>query len=185
MFGDPSFVQDGHTFKETAIKLVRGPFGSSLKKEFFVPNDVNTYKVYEQKHAIEDNEEIGSYYINEKKYKELERFSVEPGDIIMSCSGTIGRTHIISDKAKRGVINQALLLIRLNRKKCNEIFFINQMKMIINNLSTSGSAIVNISSIKILSEMNFLIPPIELQNKFADFVQQIDKSKYFGGVSYA
>ncbi len=178
MFGDPSFVQDGHTFKETAIKLVRGPFGSSLKKEFFVPNDVNTYKVYEQKHAIEDNEEIGSYYINEKKYKELERFSVEPGDIIMSCSGTIGRTHIISDKAKRGVINQALLLIRLNRKKCNEIFFINQMKMIINNLSTSGSAIVNISSIKILSEMNFLIPPIELQNKFADFVQQIDKSKY-------
>lgn len=32
----------------------RGPFGSSLKKAFFVPKDKNTYKVYEQGNAIKN-----------------------------------------------------------------------------------------------------------------------------------
>ena len=53
-----------------------------------------------------------------------------------------------------------------------------QMSYILDNLATSGSAITNISSIKILEKMNFLLPPIELQNKFADFVQLINKSKF-------
>ena len=178
MFGDPGVTTDGHTFGESAKKLIRGPFGSSLKKEFFVPKGANTFKVYEQKHAIEDREDIGSYYIDYPRYQSLKRFSVEPGDIIMSCSGTIGRTHKITNDSEKGVINQALLLIKLNEAICNETFFMKQMSYILDNLSTSGSAIVNISSIKILEKMNFLLPPIELQNKFADFVQLIDKSKF-------
>ena len=175
---------DGHNFGEAAKKLIRGPFGSMLKKEFFIPKGNNTYRVYEQKHAIEDREDIGCYYIDYKKYKSLIKFSVEPGDIIMSCSGTIGKTHKITEKSEKGVINQALLLIRLNEEKCNEVFFMKQMSYIIDNLLTSGSTITNISSIKTLKTMNFLLPPIELQNKYASFVEQIDKSKYFGGDGY-
>ena len=184
MFGDPTVTNDGHTFGESAKKLIRGPFGSSLKKEFFVPKGENTFKVYEQKHAIEDREDIGSYYIDYSRYQSLKRFSVEPGDIIMSCSGTIGRTHKITKESEKGVINQALLLIKLDETKCNETFFMKQMSYILDNLSTSGSAITNISSIKILEKMNFLLPQIELQNKFADFVKQIDKSKLNKVVSH-
>ena len=39
--------------------IVRGPFGSALKKEFFVPKGPGTYKVYEQKHAIQKQADIG------------------------------------------------------------------------------------------------------------------------------
>lgn len=35
-----------------------------------------------------------------------------------------------------------------------------------------------------IEEYPIAVPPIELQNKFASFAQQIDKSKYFGGVCY-
>ena len=39
----------------------------------------------------------------------MQRFSVKPGDLIMSCSGTMGRIAIIPDDAPEGIINQALL----------------------------------------------------------------------------
>ena len=64
--------------------MKRGPFGSALKKSFFVPE---VYKVYEQKNAIQDNANIGEYFISNEKYAELEQFKVEPGDFIISCSG--------------------------------------------------------------------------------------------------
>lgn len=178
MFGDPTFINDGHKFRECAKALIRGPFGSSLKKEYFVPKGIDTYKVYEQKHAIEDDENIGTYYIDKDRFSHLKRFAIQKDDIIMSCSGTIGKTHIFTKDAEKGIINQALLLIRLDPSTCNTIFFINQMNLIISSLSTKGVAQVNIASIKILGDMDFLLPAIKQQNEFASFVEQIDKLKF-------
>jgi len=45
--------------------LKAGPFGSSLKKEFYVQNG---YKVYGQEQVIIDDAFFGDYYINEEKY---------------------------------------------------------------------------------------------------------------------
>ena len=72
--------------------LVRGPFGGSLKKEYFVQAG---YKVYEQRNAIYKEIRVGNYYIDKKKYDELIRFSVKHGDFIVSCSGTIGKIYQI------------------------------------------------------------------------------------------
>ena len=91
--------------------LVRGPFGGAIKKEHFTKTG---YKVYEQRNAIYSNIEIGNYYIDQKKFDELTRFSVSSGDFIVSCSGTIGRIYQIPEKHPKGVINQALLKITLN-----------------------------------------------------------------------
>lgn len=100
--------------------LVRGPFGGALKKEFFVERG---FKVYEQRNAIYRSVEIGDYFINEEKFKELSRFEVKDGDFIVSCSGTIGCIYQIPAKAPDGLINQALLKISLDTKKIFPKFF--------------------------------------------------------------
>lgn len=41
----------------------KGPFGSSLTKAMFVPKSNDTYKVYEQKNAIQKDNTLGSYFI--------------------------------------------------------------------------------------------------------------------------
>jgi len=178
MFGDPTESKDSHFLKDATTDLIRGPFGSALKKAFFVSESEDTFKIYEQKHAIQDDEKIGAYYIDEKRYRSLKRFAIRPKDIIMSCSGTIGRTHIMSANCRPGVINQALLLIRLDRTKCNDVFFQKQMDFIMTRLSTAGSAIKNISSIKVIGKTPFLLPAIDLQLKFADYAKLIDKSRF-------
>ena len=100
--------------------MVRGPFGGTLKKEYFVTKG---YKVYEQKNAIYKSVKLGEYYIDEEKYRELVRFSVNKDDFIVSCSGTIGEIYRIPTDYEEGVINQALLKLTINKDVCDLSFF--------------------------------------------------------------
>ena len=92
--------------------FVRGPFGGALKKEMFTTEG---YVVYEQQHAIYCNLNF-RYHIDKNKFSELKRFAVNPGDMIVSCSGTIGKTFVIPKNAPEGVINQALLKLTPNEE---------------------------------------------------------------------
>ena len=94
--------------------------GSHLRKEFFVEDG---YKIYEQKHAIYGDFKAGRYYIDESKFQELKSFEVKPGDLIISCSGTIGKVSVVPEDARPGIINQALLKITLDTKKIDRRFF--------------------------------------------------------------
>ena len=49
----------------------KGPFGSSLKKEIFVPKGKDTIKVYEQQNAIEHNHLLERYFISHEYYKKM------------------------------------------------------------------------------------------------------------------
>lgn len=180
MFGNPKLNPMGWeqvTLEEACTSIVRGPFGSALKKEFFVEPSESTYKVYEQKHAIQKSATIGAYYITEQKFKELKRFECFAGDILMSCSGTMGELYQLPKGCERGIINQALCKFTLNNEIL-PIYFLNYMKQIIGNLETKGSGIKNIAAVSYVKQMSINLPPIELQNKFADFVRQVDKSKF-------
>lgn len=179
MFGDPNtnpFGWQTISLEDVCDSIIRGPFGSALKKDFFVEKDDNTYKVYEQKHAIQKSATIGTYYITEEKYQELKRFECFPGDILMSCSGTMGEMYQLPNGSERGVINQALCKFTLN-EKILPICFLTYMKHTIKNLETKGSGIKNIASVSYVKQMPINLPPLNVQEEFADFVNHIDKLK--------
>ena len=150
-----------------AIK--RGPFGSALKKAFFVPEG---YRVYEQKHAIQNRFDIGNYYISSEKFDELKVFSVQPGDLIMSCSGTVGRIAEIPEGAEEGIINQALLKISLDRDVVNCEFFKYFMNRYVSSGSldaqVKGAAIKNVASVKELKTIQIPLPPMEEQQRIVE-----------------
>ena len=100
--------------------FVRGPFGGSLKKNIFKPEG---YAVYEQQHAIYDQFDDIRYFIDEKKFNEMKRFELNSGDLIMSCSGTMGKIAIVPENIKKGIINQALLKLTPS-KKISTVFLI-------------------------------------------------------------
>jgi restriction endonuclease S subunit len=179
MFGDPEtnpFGWEQMTLNDVCSSVVRGPFGSALKKEFFVEPGENTYKVYEQKHAIQKSAEIGTYYISEEKYNELKRFECLPGDILMSCSGTMGELYQLPEGCAKGVINQALCKFTLN-EKILPVCFLEYMRQTIGNLETKGSGIQNIAAVSYVKAMPINVPTMDVQRQFASFVEQVDKSK--------
>lgn len=150
--------------------FIRGPFGGSLKKECFKDEG---YAVYEQQHAIYGNHDI-RYFIDDDKFHELKRFEVNSGDLIVSCSGTIGQVYIIPEDAPKGVINQALLkLTPLDMVDKNYIkyFFENKITAELNN-SARGGAIKNVPSVAELKKIKILVPSLEKQR---EIVEQLDR----------
>ena len=164
------------TIGSVCSSVVRGPFGSSLKKEFFVPPSLDTVKVYEQKHAIQKDWTLGTYFITAEKAKELCRFECHAGDFIMSCSGTMGELYQLPEGSEPGVINQALCKFTLS-EQILPIYFQMAMSMLIHNLSSHGSAIANIAAVKYVKEMKIPLPPLAEQRNFVVFANQVDKSK--------
>jgi type I restriction enzyme S subunit len=180
LFGEPETNPYGWkqtTVGEVCSSIVRGPFGSALKKEFFVEPNETTYKVYEQKHAIQKSATIGTYYITAEKFDELRRFECVAGDILMSCSGTMGELYQLPEGCEKGLINQALCKFTLN-KKILPIVFLTYMKQTIGKLETKGSGIQNIAAVSYVKAMPINLAPMEVQEQFAAFVEQVDKSKF-------
>jgi len=94
--------------------LKRGPFGGALKKDSFVAAG---YKVYEQGNAIKNDFTVGRYFISETKFQKMVTFAIQADDLIVSCSGSLGRVALVPNGAVPGIINQALLRIRPNQRR--------------------------------------------------------------------
>lgn len=146
--------------------FIRGPFGGSLKKDIFVEKGI---KVYEQKHAIRNDFTIGTYYITPQKFEEMRRFELLAGDLIISCSGTMGRIAIVPYDIERGIINQALLKLTPKKKLISADYIrlilgtpIVQDKYFSN---TSGAAIQNVSSVKYLKTIPVPLPSLAVQKR--------------------
>ena len=152
--------------------IKRGPFGSSIRKEFFQPSG---YKVYEQKNVIYSNFNLGNYYIDEDKFLQLKDFELKSGDVVITCSGTIGKIAIATADLKKGIINQALLKLKLDEAKVSAKYFLHLFTSKIHDIildATRGSAMKNISSVKDLKQMLFPIPPFIEQQKIVEEIEQ-------------
>ena len=145
----------------------KGPFGSSITKAMFVPKGPETYKVYEQGNAIRKTLDYGHYYISKSKYNELKGFAVLPGDILISCAGTIGEVYRLPDVCEPGVINQALMRVRIH-DNIIEKFFVYFFEGVVRDSAVdlaNGTAIKNIPPFKVMKTMPINLPSLGEQHE--------------------
>ena len=152
----------------------------------FVAQSDNAYKVYEQKNAIQKDHKLGSYFISKEKYESLIGFAVQPNDIIVSCAGTIGETYVLPENIREGIINQALMLIRLYYRDI-ERFYLLYFDFILKEEAykeSKGTAIKNIPPFDILKNFYIPLPPLAEQQRILDevdnwmsLVDSIDSNK--------
>ena len=140
----------------------------------FVSKGDHTYKVYEQKNAIQKNEKLGTYYISKEKYKELNAFAIQPFDIIVSCAGTIGETFVLSKEPREGIINQALMLVRLHNRDI-ETFYLLYFDYILKEevyKESKGTAIKNIPPFDALKNFYIPLPPLAEQQRIVEEIER-------------
>jgi len=154
---------------------IRGPFGSALKRAEMKSEGI---PVYEQQNAIYDNR-IFRYYINEEKYQSLKRFTTYTDDLIISCSGTVGKVSIIKHDDPKGIISQALLTLRVNKDLILPEFlkyFFSSYEGYNSLVSrATGSVQVNISKRAVIEEIPLKLPPLDVQRKIVHYLSLIDK----------
>ena len=152
----------------------KGPFGSSLTKSMFVPDSPDAYKVYEQKNAISKDATLGHYFIDKDKYEELKGFTVQSEDIIVSCAGTIGETYVLPLNLREGIINQALMLIRLFDKSISDFYLLYFDFMLKSEAAkeSKGTAIKNIPPFDILKNFYIPLPPFAEQQRIVAEIER-------------
>ena len=184
MFGDPvsnpkgwpmPIIEDVVSPEKNALKA--GPFGSSLKKEYYVQSG---YKIYGQEQVISGDPNYGDYYINEEKYKQLENCAVQAGDVLISLVGTYGKLLVMPESFEPGIINPRLMKITFDRNKVNPYYFqyyfqSDSLKKSLADNTHGGT--MDILNLGIVRKLKIPLPPIELQNEFVALVNQVDKSK--------
>lgn len=153
----------------------KGPFGSSLTKSMFVPKSDKAIKVYEQKNAIQKDYSLGEYYISEQKYGEMKGFTIHPGDIIVSCAGTIGETYLLPKEAPLGIINQALMRAKIHLDSIIPywLLYFRYILVIENKLKGTGSAIKNIPPFEVLKAMPVALPPLAEQKRIVAKIEEL------------
>lgn len=153
--------------------FVRGPFGGNLKKSCFMTTGI---AVYEQQHAIYDQFNEFRYFIDKNKFQEMQRFEVAPGDLIMSCSGTMGKVAIVPDNAPKGIINQALL--KLSPYPGLDVRYL-KLWMESQSFQTQlakyslGAAINNVASVKTLKKIDVPLPSVSEQKRIVRVIDDI------------
>ena len=175
MFGDPvknSLGWEVRKLKETT-DIITGNTPSRKDKENY-----GTFIEWIKTDNITDKTYVttAAEYLSEKG--EMLGRTVEAGSILMACIAgslrSIGRVALTDRKV---AFNQQINAIV--PKKYNSLF----LYVLFQNTQSYAQSTVNMALKGILSkgkleELEYIIPPIELQNNFAAFVQQIDKSKF-------
>ena len=118
-------------------------------------------------------------YIKEEDLKKINlRSEVTRGDIIMPMIGTIGNPIIVNTDIQFAIKNVAL--IKFNNGILQNIY----VKYLLSSDYFDFSILRNVRggtqkfiALKDLRDLDVLIPPLELQNQFASFVEEIDKSR--------
>lgn len=84
----------------------------------------------------------------------------------LDCTANINQAVALV-RVKQGLLNDKYLLTYLNSPKALQMYETMQVSVARANLSLQN-----------ISDLEILVPPIELQNQFAEFVQQVDKLKF-------
>ncbi len=184
MFGDTFLnpkrwiIEDvANIASEEKYSIKAGPFGSALKKEFYVSHG---YKIYGQEQVIKDDLKFGDYYISNEKYKELESCKVKSGDVLISLVGTYGKIAVVPHEFEEGIINPRLMKISPNLEMVRSDFLKTLLRskgveVQLKNFSRGGT--MDIINVGIIKKVKIPVPPIKMQDLFAERVQEIRKQK--------
>ena len=120
-------------------------------------------------------------YIPEDEFiKRIQRKKPEIGDVVYTREGAILGIAAIIDRECNVALGQRSMLLSPDANKCLSEFLCVAMNCdsfldnALKGIAGSASPHINVGDIK---SFKMIMPPIELQNQFADFVQQVDKSK--------
>ena len=179
MFGKTNVDWKEVTMADICKDMRTGPFGSALHHDEFVDKGIFVLGI---DNAVENKFSYNRMrYITEEKYEKLKRYTVHPGDVIITIMGTVGRAAVIPEDMPKAINTKHLACLTPDTNIVDSYFLVNAFQihpLILHQLeSQSKGAIMNGLNLTIIKGLKFRLPPLKLQKEFVDFYNQVNKSK--------
>lgn len=180
MFGDPFLVKDKNKIelKELILNANNGMARRGNDEE----GNIVLRLVELQRNCI-DYSNVNKIILKENEKK---KYLLSDGDVLFArVNGNpdnVGRCAYYKDVGENVYHNDHIIRVKFNLKKINPIYLCHLLNdeygksEFKNKIKTSaGQYTISQDGIE---KVKIILPPIELQNKFADIVKQIDKQKF-------
>lgn len=179
MFGNPvsnPFKWKKKTLKEVCVKLNDG---THFSPESFESGD---YKYITAKNIkLSGFDFTNITYVPEKVHRPIyDRCNPEVGDVLYIKDGATTGIAMVNTLEEEFTLLSSVALLKQDRAVMNGYFLtalLNNEEMYLDIRNNMGGAAITRLTIAKLNAIKVVVPPIELQNQFADFVNQVDKSK--------
>lgn len=182
MFGDPVKNEMGWESKKLCDLSLLITKGESPKWQGYSYVDDGVPFIRSENIRWGNFSKTNMAYIPVEFHNKLSRSKLNPNDVLINLVGaSIGRAAILPSSLKEANINQAVAVIRVNKRKLNPYYLLNliinpifQMRNIQSQSVEAARANISLTDLK---NLKIPLPPLKLQQKFARLVENVESMK--------
>ena len=121
-------------------------------------------------------------HITDEQAEQLDNVTIEKSDVLLNITGaSVARCCVVPDDLLPARVNQHVSIIRCKENLLPEfvcsMFTEDNYQRLLWNIATAGGATREAITKQQIEDLQLIVPPLDLQKQFMEFVNQVDKSK--------